>query len=714
MRPLPTNDFSVPPPDLLDAEARSLDWSDLIHRLREKSWLVLLCGLAGLCAVTFYVRDVPRVYRATAVLQIDPLAQGVLGFDAGTKDDFGTESAVATVLEGLHSRALLTRVAELNHLNEDRNFAPAAPDGGALSIESAAQRLGGMIDVQVRKGTQLVDVAVSHGNAQIAQTLANSLVNEFIQSRIEQRAASSQAVMTFLLKEAERLKGKLQRSDEAMQAYKEQHDALSLEERQDTVVAKLRSQASELNDAKAARIRLEAATSEIQAAAGKPDILLANPVVNAYPTVSALRQRIQALQTQILTLGLRYTEKHPKMIQTRAQLGEAKAALQDAALQVPQAITSEYERALATERSFEKALQDQERLALGLDKQGINYKVLTREMETDRALYDALLRRLKETDVAKGVELQNVRLFEAALLPDAPLPQHRSRQILFGAIGGIGLGMAIVLACFFLDNSWKTVDQAETATSLPVLAAIPLCGRMRPEAVGRLLLDQPASAVAEAFRFLRTSLFLKARKPGRAVFLLTSATPGEGKTFCAVNVAVSFAQQGWNTLLIDADLRSPDAGSALLGDPSAPGIGEYLLDKVSFPEVVHPTQTPNLAVIPAGCNTPQPGEMLSSLHFTRLVGEARANFELIVIDSAPILAVSDTLLLLEHADTVCLVARLGSVSPKSVLRARQVLAQHDRYPIGLILNGVPRRAAPQYYCAVDNYGERGYRPALTG
>ena len=181
-----------------------------------------------------------------------------------------------------------------------------------------------------------------------------------------------------------------------------------------------------------------------------------------------------------------------------------------------------------------------------------------------------------------------------------------------------------------------------------------------------------------------------------------------------MNAAVSFAQQGWNTLLIDADLRSPDVATALLDDPTAPGIGEYLLEKVGFSKITHPTQIPNLAVIPAGCNTPRPSEMLASSDFARLIGEARTNYEFIVIDSAPIHAVSDTLLLLEHTDTVCLVARLGRVSPKSVLRARQVLAQNERHPIGLVVNGVPRRSSPQYYCAGDSYGERGYRPALTG
>ena len=526
MKPFSTQDLTPPSPppldDGLDPTERSLDWGEIGHRLREKSWLILLCGLAGLCAMSAYVRKIPEVYRATAILQIDPEEQRVLGFDGGggQNGEYATESAVATVLEGLRSRALLARVAEANHLAEDRNFLPAGADGRPPAVAVAAHALGALVEVQIRKGTRLIDVSVSHRDPQLAQTLVNSLVAEFIQTKIEQRAASSQGVMTFLLKEAERLKGKLQQSDEAMQTYKEEHKAGSLEERQDTVVSQLQSQATQLNDAKATRIRLEAARSELKLIANRREALLAHPVVTAHPSVVPLRDKIQALQTQVLTLGLRYTEKHPRMIQARAQLAEAKAALDDAASKVPRWVEFEYERALATERNFERAFQEQEKLALGLDKQAINYKVLAREMETDRALYDALLRRLKETDVAKGVELQNVRVFEAATLPVASIPRHAVRQVVLGLVGGLGGGMLAVLAAYFLDTSWKNVDQAETATSLRVLASIPKCGRLSHAAVGTLLQDQPASAVAEAFRFLRTSLYLSASRPGRTVFPL--------------------------------------------------------------------------------------------------------------------------------------------------------------------------------------------------
>ena len=334
-------------------------------------------------------------------------------------------------------------------------------------------------------------------------------------------------------------------------------------------------------------------------------------------------------------------------------------------------------------------------------------------METDRALYDALLRRLKETDVAKGVELQNVRVFEAATLPIASIPRHAVRQVVLGLVGGLGGGMLAVLAAYFLDTSWKNVDQAETATSLRVLASIPKCGRLSHAAVGTLLQDQPASAVAEAFRFLRTSLYLSASRPGRTVFLFTSAMPGEGKTFCAVNCAVAVAQQGLRTLLVDADLRSPDVGASVMEDANKPGVGEYLLDQAGFEDVVHPSKVPNLSVIPAGQTAPRPGEMLASPSFARLIGEARANFEVVVVDSAPIHPVSDTLLVLEHVDAVCLVVRLGRVAPKVVLRACQVLAQFGRRPTGLIMNAVPRRANPLYYCATDGYGHRGYQPPQT-
>ena len=710
-------DDPTPPTDLLDPGERSLDWGEIGHRVREKSWLVLLCGLAGLCLTSAYTRRIPEVYRATAVLQIDPEEQRVLGFDGGSGGpsggEYATEAAVGTVLESLRSRALLTRVVGANRLAENRDFLPADANGKSPGVAAAADALGGLIAIQVRKGTRLVDVAVSHHDPHLAQALVNSLTDEFIQSKIEQRAASSQAVMTFLLKEAERLKDRLQKSDEAMQAYKETHDALSLEERQDTVVGKLRSQAAQFNDARATRIRLEATRAELQLAAGKREVLLAHPTVAGHPTLTALRDKVQALQTQILTLGLRYTEKHPKMIQAHAQLADAQATLESAALRVPQLIQTEYERALATERNFEQALQGQEKLALTLDKQAISYKVLAREMETNRALYDAVLRRLKETDVAKGVELQNVRVFEAAALPASPNPRHTVRLLALGLVGGLGGGFLVVLAAYFLDPSWKNVDQAETATSLRVLAAVPKCGRMSRAASGRMLLDQPASAAAEAFRFLRTSLYLKAHhRPGRSVFLFTSAMPGEGKTFCAVNGAVAIAQQGLRTLIVDADLRSPDVGESLLENPDVPGLGEYLLGRADFDQVVHASKTPNLSVIPAGQIAPHPSEMLARSEFGRLIVEARANFDLIVIDSAPIHPVSDTLLVLEHVDAVCLVVRLDYSAPKAVLRACQVLAQFGRPPTGLIMNAVPRRANAPYYCAADSYGNRGYQPAL--
>jgi succinoglycan biosynthesis transport protein ExoP len=154
--------------------------------------------------------------------------------------------------------------------------------------------------------------------------------------------------------------------------------------------------------------------------------------------------------------------------------------------------------------------------------------------------------------------------------------------------------------------------------------------------------------------------------------------------------------------------------ATLLEDAAMPGLGEYLLEKASFSEITHASKTPNLTVIPAGQSAPKPGEMLASPRFACLISEARANFELIVIDSAPIHPVSDSLLILEHTDAVCLVVRLGRVSTKAVLRACQVLAQFGRRPAGLIMNAVPNRSTPLYYCAAGSYGHRGYRAALTG
>ena len=697
-----------------DSAESKISWNELFRHFLAKSWLIALCAIAGFFAAAAYVRQLPETYKATSVLNFDSAGAKVLNFEDGQTTQFGNEASVQTILETFKSRALLNMVIEAEKLSESPDFMSPGPDQKAPSLDDISNYLSSVLAVQVRRGTQLIDITVQHPQARMAKLLADSLANQFIQLTIKLRTSSSEAVMRFLLGEAERLKTKLRKSEEDVQQYILDHDAQSLKPNQDTVIGKLQSQNAQLQQATSTRIRLMAESEEARRFGDNPKALLTLGSIGQHPSVVAIQKAITSIEARIATFALRYTEKHPRMIQARTELSEARSALNDAAKAVVPMIDSEYQHAVATEKRFKEALGEQEKIAAALNKAAIEYNSLQREVETDRALYESVITRLKENDITRNLNISNVRIFEAASLPLTPTDNHPRKLMLLGVLGGLVLGMGAVAGGYFIDNSWKSVDDAENATSLKVLASIPLCRRLKQSAVGQLLLKQPGSATAEAFRFLRTSLYLSAGKSRQRTFLFTSAMPGEGKTFCSVNYAVSAAQQGLRTLIIDADLRSPMVGSTLLNEEDLTGLAEYIRGEAVFEQVSYDSIIPNLTVIPAGRHAPNPAEMLTSPEFAALIEDMKTKFDTIVIDSSPLGPVTDTLLILEFADSVCMVVRAGRTSEKAVLRACNVLTEFGAKSLGIVINGVTERGGDGLYYASGSYGRRGYRAELEG
>jgi uncharacterized protein involved in exopolysaccharide biosynthesis len=329
--------------------------------------------------------------------------------------------------------------------------------------------------------------------------------------------------------EAKRLKQQLQKSEEALQAYKETNEAASLEDRQDTVTTTLKVQGNNLAEARGVRIRLESDVADMQRFQGKPDELLSIVSIAQHPSIVTLRSQIKEIQSRISTLRLVYTEKHPKMIQATTQLRDAEASLKNTVLEIPETLKADLERAQGTERNFETALKEQEKQALALNRQSISFKVLARDVDTDRALYESILRKLKETDVARGVQLSDLRLFESAALPGAPAPRPTIKFLALGFFAGLIVGSATVLGSCLMEGAWRSAEEVEGATGLPVLSTVPrLEGRGAAFSILQGMSD-PSQPVLEAFRSLRTSLHLSARKRGKNCFLFTSALPNDGK-----------------------------------------------------------------------------------------------------------------------------------------------------------------------------------------
>lgn len=696
--------------DILDSDGETgFDVREYGIALLEKAWLIVLCVLAGLFAGLSYVKNLPVTYYAQAVLQLGVESRNPLGIDQGDDTQMMGQEFYQTVIASLRSHGFLKRVVEANSLHTDPKFMPGKVSGEPNSADEAAHYFSLITDAKLRAGTRLIDVTVRHSDPQMAQRLADFITTEFLNQGIESRIANSKIVVRFLEKEAQNQKSKLQLSEQKLQEYKEDNDAMSLDERQDTVVSKLRILSNQLADAKASRMRLEADYAEIKAQAGSVEKLLAIGSIANSASVSTLRAQVTEIEARIAQLALRYTEKHPRMIQERTLLADVRASLKEEVLNVPHLISSELERAVATERSFENAVKDQEKLALELNKQAIPYNVLVRDVETDRALYESILKRLKEADIAKGIEPNSIRIFEPAALPGNPMNVKKVQIVAMAVAGGLLLGVLISIGLHLVDSSLRGVEQSERVTGLTVLGAIPNQPKFNSARAGVILVEEPDSPIAEAFRSLRTSLYLAGRRVGQKTCLFTSALGSEGKTFSAINYSVSLAQQGLATLLIDADLRVPTIGKILSLKETTPGLGDYLAGEAIVEQIITETDFPNLFVIGAGHAISNPAELLAGGAFGDLLAEVSIRFDNIVIDTAPVLPVSDTLLLLEHAQNVCLVARACKTHRRAILRAIQLLAQSGRKPTGLILNQIPSGRSYGY-----SYKYGGYKKHPAG
>jgi capsular exopolysaccharide synthesis family protein len=504
------------------------------------------------------------------------------------------------------------------------------------------------------------------------------------------------------------LKKRLQESEQALQAYKEEFKSTSLDERQNTVVAELKDLSAKATDAKSARIKAESDYEQVSELGTNVEALLTIASIANEPTVMAARVSLTKAEEDFAALRQRYKAKHPKFIQARSQVGTIQEDLAGNVLKAGRKLKAALEGARAGEQALENARRTQETSALELSKLAIQYTVLTREVESDRALYDSVLNRLKETSVIKEMKPAGIRLVQPAYTPAKPFSPRKAMIMALSCMVGVFAGFVIVLGLSFLDTSIKTVDEAEVLLSLPVLSSVSQIKEVKKHNSPLVIAEDAKSTGAEAFRTLRTSLSMLGRVEDRRVFLFTSAMPQEGKTFCSLNYAASLAQMGLKTLLIDGDMRRPTVESSLLGrDSGAPGVTDYLTGQKTLAEVVQAAKLKGLFFIPGGTTAPNPAELLARDGLSGLIQEALQHYDRVVLDSAPIHAVSDTLLMLRSVQTVCLVVRAAHTSSRFVIRCVQLLQGAGAPLSGIILNRMPTRRVLGYgHCYSPYYDYR--------
>jgi capsular exopolysaccharide synthesis family protein len=690
------------------SSSSGIDFKEIYFVLREKVWLIVTAVLIACAFAGAYIIRTPKVYAAKAIVQVEQGRRNVVKIEEIRREDLTSLEILKTIEQNMANSVLLQRVLET------QKFTPGdlglATDGKTYSEAQLIDALGKSVTVKLMRGTRLISVVAENRNPAVAQKIAQSLVSEYVRSNLEQHIGVSREANKFLMEEADRLKAKLEKSEQALQAYKESKHSVSLEESQNIIVEKLKELNQKLTMAKAERLKLESDVAEAHKLAGRrPEDLMAISSIASSVSVLEQKKKVTEQEGIVASLNQRYLPEHPKLIQAQSLLKELKDELARTILKAAEAIDTSYAAAKATEDKFAAVLKEQEQEALELNKIAIPFNVLAREVESDREMYNSVLTRLKETDITKDVDQDAIRVVEPASVPERPIRPRVVVVGMGGLLAGLLAGIGLCLALHMLDSSLKTVDRAEAYLGLPAIAAIPV-GKKVSSSATLSLVSEPNSAVAETFRTLRTSLSLLGSQAERQTFLFTSAAPGEGKSFCSANQAVAFAQQGARTLLIDADLRLPTVGKVFFDSEVRTGVSEYISGNSTLHESIQMTDIENLFVMPAGNRAPNPAELLAGSGFAKLMEEARTKFDRIIVDSPPVHAVSDTLLLLKYVQSVCLVVHAGKTPAKAVARAIAKLAEAGGKPVGFVLNRLPNWGGGTYYYyySAGSYGKGVY------
>ena len=668
--------------------------------LSERWWIMALCALLAGMGAIIYLVNAPRIYAATAVVKFESEAPQALKIDGMADEDYRSENIRQEKLKEyqqvIQSRVLLARVIDRNGLTTNPDFMPR---GQNLPPEKLAGRLLNMLRVALRPGTRLIDVTVEATNPELAAKLANSVVKELIQQDAELRRGSSKAATSFLSEEAERLQKKIDECDAKLQEYKEQ--ALPLEQRQLVVGENLKNLNQQLSASKVERIRLESEYFPVRDMNGDVPMLLSVSRIAGDPAVTALQASIAQQEVEFANVRQMYKEKHPTYIQAESKLTELRQGLSNAVVKATQTMRQSYENALARETSLGKEIEQQEQAVRSFSGSS-PYNNLLRDREQYQTLHDAVVKRMGETTMAGNLETSRLQIFQSAEPPRNAIKPRPIMVLGAGLVLGLGFGLIVSLGLMFWDDSLKTLAEAEHFLKQPVLSTIPRVRLFNDGHPPIVVNNELPSAGAQSFRYLRTSLMLNDPDGKCRSFLFTSTMPSEGKTFCTLNFAASLARQGLRTLLVDCDLQRPMMTKLLLGkEPPVAGVSDYLSGETCD---IRATEVENLSFCSAGTKLADASELLAQRRLTVFLNSALQQFDRVVIDSAPIFGVSDTLLICHDVSTVCLVVRAGSTSREAALRALQTLAKSGASLAGIILNAVPESRMAMHGNPYYDYG----------
>ena len=745
-------------------EEKEVHLRDYWKVIRKRIWMIAAIALIAVVIAAVKAFTTQPIYRGTATLQINIENPQIVDFKEIFTVNMWAMDYYQTQYKILESRNLARRVVHKMNLAAHPEFLPDAPSlyqnwksGVRSSVGKFLRSIHllpppkksaspskdvfsnsddqeneknsplvsaflGRLRVEPVKESRLVRVHFDAYHPDLSGKVPNVLVEEYIQLNLESRVNSSEQAKEWLGKQLEELKAKVERSDEALQAFGSQNDIISLDEKENPTLKRLDELNQELAKAESERMAKEAIYRQIK----QDRAFDAIPSILENKLIQDLKQTYIQLEAQYMRLSETFKPTYPEMVRLKNQMESTQKRLNIEVEKIIASIKNEYESGLRREALLRAAFEQQKTKTLTMQQKSIQYNILKRESDTNKDLYKSLLQRLKEVGVSAGFQATNIQVVDRAETPRGPFAPDRHKSILLAVVIGLFLGVGLAFFFEYLDNTVKTPEDVEQLCRLPSFGMIPevSCERRIRLPKGKsfpvelISSNYPKSILSEAYRNIRTSLMLSFSEQPPKKIAVTSANPLEGKTTTLINTAISLSQIGARVLIIDADMRKPrihkvfDSGN---GSGNGAGLSNFLSGNSKLWSVIRKTDIQNLYYIPAGSVPPNPAELIGSNLFRDMMQALAERFDHIIVDCPPVIGFADSIILSTVVDGVILVVLSGKTSRMALQHAKDALFQVNAKILGVVLNRVNilhSEYSDYYYRYYYYYGESGKKKEL--
>ena len=745
---LPTLGHPYGPP-LKEEEFNLRDYWKVLQKRRWSILASLLITIITTAIVTFAMRP---IYRGTTTIQINKESSQIVDFKEILAINTMDLDYYQTQYKILESRSLAKRVIQTLGLSNHPEFLPQNENSPfqiwrsnlltylSNRLASQDQRRGPLsgneketanetriidefldkLKIEPIRNSRLVRIHFDSHYPDLATQISNILAAIYVKQNLETRFTATEQAKEWLTGQLADLKGKVEKSDEALQAFGSRHDIISLEEKENIVMRRL----SELNEAlaKAETERMAKEALYQQTQSQNSDSL---PAILGNKLVQELKQTSIQLEAQYMKESeTLFKPDWPELKRLKEQMETVKNRLNSEIKKIVAGLKNEYDSSLRTEVLLRNAFEEQKGKAMEMQQNAIQYNILKREADTNKELYRGLLQRMKEAGVSAGITASNIQVVDQAERPTKPFKPNKELNLLLASVVGLFLGVGLAFFLEHLDDTVKTPEDLEGLIQLPSFGIVPEAAHER-----RKLLDSnnscpvelitsghPKSMLSEAYRSIRTSILLSTSgKPPRTI-AISSPNPGEGKTTTVINTAIALSQTGVQVVVIDADMRKPRLHK-IFGKENGVGLSNFLSGNAELDSVIKNSEIPNLYYIPSGPIPPNPSELLGSALFKEMTECLGSRFHHLLIDCPPMLAFSDSVIVSTNVDGVILVVIDGKTPRETLQRSKEILLQVDARILGVVINRAKIRGGEYgsyYHRYYYYYGDEEKRTSRNG